>query len=567
MSDKKCKNESTEEKFNKYKKDIQNDRMFLFKINQILNDEYEELLEDIILLNEKQFMSELKNRTESELENIYSDKIFSEKKFNNVLEKGLNSIKTDYITDHQLLNHTYNNYTKNKNSKNSNIEFLINGYRRHCRREVDNEFATHICKSNLGKFILVKSNGKVEYVICSNCKKVYYSSMILCKCYQCNKEYYTELLPKTEDEFLLPATWENYHCKQICNEKIQCIKCQEPLYINLKTGMLNCLNKKCNFVSKASKILWICSICKEEFRSGAIPYNPLDLEIIKKIIKQTLFQKQKAHPSNVPCCKINVFFTEFYHKKKCNGILYTGEYNDDIIVLCEKCRAINFIDRFIWTCPKCGNKFKDEKNEKDSSVNEEKEEFDTINLNETKKSDKSANNNNSNNNNKNNINDYPNSRNKKIYLGFIKRSFLSSNRSLDNLENNNNQDFKNLNKNNNEFNIKKTKLNINENYTSEKYSSTIEPPSPSSFKKIYNSKLNQNNKINENNNKEKSLFNKSNNNNKNIEDDKMENNIDKKLSKFKRIRFHTVNDLNMNKKKKMKNLHLILLLSLDKKDY
>ena len=167
MSDKKCKNESTEEKFNKYKKDIQNDRMFLFKINQILNDEYEELLEDIILLNEKQFMSELKNRTESELENIYSDKIFSEKKFNNVLEKGLNSIKTDYITDHQLLNHTYNNYSKNKNSKNSNIEFLINGYRRHCRREVDNEFATHICKSNLGKFILVKSNGKVEYVICS----------------------------------------------------------------------------------------------------------------------------------------------------------------------------------------------------------------------------------------------------------------------------------------------------------------------------------------------------------------------------------------------------------------
>ena len=536
MSYGKSKNESIEDKFNKYQKDIKNERIFLFKINQLLNEEYEEIFEDILVLNEKQFMSELKNRVESELESIYSDKILSEKKFNNFLEKGLNSIKSDYISDHQIVTDAYDNYSKNKNSKKNQSEFLTHGYRRHCAREVDNHFATHICNSNLGKFILAKKSGKVEFVICSNCRKVYFSNMILCKCYKCSKEYYTEILSKNDDEFLLPATWENYHCKQICNEKIQCIKCQETLYINLKTGMLNCLNKKCNFVSKANKIMWTCSICQEDFKSGAIPYNPLDLEIIKKIIKQTLLQGQRAHPSRVPCCKTNVFFTEFSHKKKCNGILYTGEYNDDIVVVCEKCRAINFIDRFVWTCPKCGNKFKDEKE------NEEKDHFVTIKLNEKKKSDHNYISNHG----------YSSTRNKIISLGNIKKPFYSNR----NIENTNNEDNKSLGKDK-ELNIKRNNLNINninDNYNSEKYSSTIEPPSPVSFKKIYNSRFNKKKKITAlNNSKEKEKESNSNYNNDNndilYKDNEGENkDADDKIHKFKRLRFYTVNDLNKQNK-------------------
>ena len=30
-----------------------------------------------------------------------------------------------------------------------------------------------------------------------------------------------------------------------------------------------------------------------------------------------------------------------------------------MIIVCEKCHSINFHERFIWTCPKCGKKFKD----------------------------------------------------------------------------------------------------------------------------------------------------------------------------------------------------------------
>ena len=68
-----------EEKYNRFKKDIQNERMFLFKINNLFTDEFEEMIDDILILNETQFMSQLKNRIESELEEIYSDKISSEK--------------------------------------------------------------------------------------------------------------------------------------------------------------------------------------------------------------------------------------------------------------------------------------------------------------------------------------------------------------------------------------------------------------------------------------------------------------------------------------------------------
>ena len=356
-----------EDKYEKYKKEILNEKMFSFRVNNLFMNEFEESIEDILILSENQFFIQIRNRVEAELEEIYSEKIFSDKKFLNLIDKGVNYIKSDYNQNYELLNNTYNIYTKNKNfSKNEKITFLTSKYRRHCINEVDNEFATHTCSNKLGKFILVERNGKTEFLICSNCKKVYYETMILCKCYKCNIEYYTEILPNKENEFILPATWDNYHCKQITKEKMKCIKCREIIYINLKTNMLLCLNKNCNFTSKPNKILWTCAICNQDFKSGAIPYNPLEIEIIKKVIKQTLYLKHYAHPNKVPCCKVNIFFSEFHHKKKCDGVLYTGELNNEVIIVCEKCHAINFYERFIWICPKCGNKFKDEGNKENT---------------------------------------------------------------------------------------------------------------------------------------------------------------------------------------------------------
>ena len=390
MKDSRNKIKEIEDKYSKYKKDILNERMLLFRINNLFSSEFEELIEDILILNEAQFFIQIKNRVEAELEEIYSDKIFSDQKFLTLIEKGINSIKSEYKQNSEFIQNAFNNYNKNKNHKNDfNNKLLTSNYRRHCINEVDNEFATHNCSAKLGKFLLIEKNGKIEFLVCTNCKKVYYDSMILCKCYKCNAEYYTEILPNDENEFILPATWDNYHCKQITKEKIKCIKCREIMYINLKTNMLVCLNKNCNFSTKPNKILWTCSICNQDFKSGAMPYNPLELEVVKKVIKQTLYLKQYAHPNKVPCCKVNVFFTEFHHKKKCEGVLYTGELNHEVIIVCEKCHAVNFYERFIWTCPKCGNKFKDI-NERENSLSEDS--FEKISnfksSEDTKKSDK-----------------------------------------------------------------------------------------------------------------------------------------------------------------------------------
>ena len=148
---------------------------------------------------------------------------------------------------------------------------------------------------------------------------------------------------------------------------MSCIKCKSPFYLNMKTGMLNCSNKNCQFISKPKRILWTCNNCKKDFTSEAIVYNPLDVEIIQKAIKQTLLLKHRAHPNKMPCCRLNIFFTEFYHKKTCKGILYLGEINDELIIVCEKCHAINYYSRFIWTCPKCQTKFRTKKKERTQS--------------------------------------------------------------------------------------------------------------------------------------------------------------------------------------------------------
>ena len=40
-----------------------------------------------------------------------------------------------------------------------------------------------------------------------------------------------------------------------------------------------------------------------------------------------------------------------------------------MIVVCEKCQAINLYERYIWTCPQCLKKFKDIKNTEDINKN------------------------------------------------------------------------------------------------------------------------------------------------------------------------------------------------------
>ena len=362
-------------KLSKFEQDIKNQKNFNEYLITLFSTEYDEIINDILNLKEDLFIDQIKEGVCLALEDIYTDYCLTEPRVVKLISKNIEEIKNKYKQDFSLVNNSLNNFEKNNNKK-RNIYFLSNLFRKHCINT--EEILSHNCLSKEKdgekncRFIIVNNNNnfnnnynlennkkEIKFVFCENCKKVYYSSFILSHCYKCKVDYYTSLLNPEENPDMLLATWENYHCPQLINEKMKCINCHEYFYINMKNGLLNCLNKKCAFISKPNRILWTCCTCKKEFKSGAIPYNPLDIQVTKKLIVQTLLLKHKAHPKKTVCgCKLNIFFTDFFHNKKCKGILYQSELDDNTIIVCEKCKMITYIDRFIWTCPKCKKKFK-----------------------------------------------------------------------------------------------------------------------------------------------------------------------------------------------------------------
>ena len=360
MSNQNIKTDENEiKKYELFKKDIQNIVSFNEKIRNIYQSELDEIFQDILIISKEDFLSFIKNGVNLLLIDMYSDLIFKNNTLIEIKEKCENDINIEYNSHFEKLKKYWKIYERENKNKNISQNNYLTHFRKHCSNT--EKFAYHNCQNSQSKFYIIEENNIQKYVICINCKKVYLSNMILCHCTNCNVDFYSNILKKNEDQNLLLATWEKYHCDKIVNEKMKCLKCKNDLYLNLKKNLLICLNPKCNFSSLPEKITWSCNVCGIEFKSNAIIYNPLQNEYIKRIIKQTLYIKHKAHPNKLPCCNLNIFFTDFYHKKDCKGILFIGELNHKIIIVCERCKAFNFYDRFIWTCPKCGIRFRDKK--------------------------------------------------------------------------------------------------------------------------------------------------------------------------------------------------------------
>ena len=344
-------------KVNQLREDIKNVDIFEKKLANLIKIEFDSIVNDILLLEPDPFINRIERGLYFSLENLYSDSCLSDQKLKSIVEKLIDQKKAEYSSIAQLLRNQWHTYVYSKKYILKREDILTN-FRKHCINT--SNIAKHNCGSLNANFILVKDKeNNITFVICISCKKVYYSSFIYCHCDHCNIDFYTNLLNQDENSDYMIATWEKYHCPQIINEKMKCIQCNETFYINMKTGMLTCLNKNCNYTSLSDKITWTCNICQKEFKSKAIIYNPLQTKMVKNAIRQTLLLKHRAHPNYLPCCKLNVFFIEFFHKKICRGILYEGELNDKMIIVCDKCHAINYYERFIWTCPECLRKFQD----------------------------------------------------------------------------------------------------------------------------------------------------------------------------------------------------------------
>ena len=361
------KKDEIDKKYKAFQNDIKDYNNFSEKIKNLFLYEIDNIFEDILITNETDFISSIQNGVEMQLTDMYSEYFLNDKNYLKIFEQNLNYTKNYYKKNYNIIKNAKNFY-ESLIFNNTTLEpYYLIRYRKHCCESP--MYAHHSCeRKKPNKFLIITENieelnekQEILFVYCYLCNKVYKSNYFYAYCIICNTSYFSNILKKDENPNLLPATWSNYHCEQIINDKMKCIKCKKILYLNLETKMLECQNKNCGFESKPSRILWTCNHCKTEFKSDAIVFNPLELENIKKVVKQTLQTKHKAHPNRMPCCKINTFFTPFYHKKDCPGILYVGDFNNKIIIVCEKCKAINFYDRFIWTCPKCGTRFRDKK--------------------------------------------------------------------------------------------------------------------------------------------------------------------------------------------------------------
>ena len=326
------------------------------QIAEIYNYLYEDYFHLILCLTKTSFFEKI-NKQVKEAISFSNSLDFQTSSNLKLIPKIKEDLAKKYDNDYKILSMEYQNFIKNRNNYN-----YLTHFRKHCAQT--GNFALHNCSSKKqGKFIEVKIKNKnnieeTSYAICTECKQCYLSHFILMVCIPCNKKYFSEVLGENENENILPATWEKYHCGPIINEIMKCIKCHDLLYLNLTNKQLVCLNKNCNFVSKPESILWKCFICSTDFRSSAKIYNPLEFKILKKSINFALIMRRKAAPRQLPCgCEKDISKLTFFHKEECKGEVYKGILIDKEIIVCSKCHAINFEEKYTWICPVCSVKF------------------------------------------------------------------------------------------------------------------------------------------------------------------------------------------------------------------
>ena len=358
------------ESIQSFEKDISSEQINS-KLITLFETEISEVFPNILCTSKKEFINYIESKIKSNLIEQYSNDnislIFKNKKFTDIFNKNMAILHEKYSLYIKELTESWDNYKKQLLLKEINKEELFfYNFRKHCIKT--GKYALHKCsKHKYGEFLSVLHKSSIDgtlsvrYVICTKCKKAYFTSLFLNYCKDCDVTYYSNKLSSKEKSEYQLATYDPPHCNSLFNKKIKCPKCLKNfLYINLNTNKLYCLNKKCNFVCNTENSNWKCDICKISFNTNIKVYNPLEIQNVKDAIKLSLLIRKKAHPIRMICCnEINVYNSVFYHNKNCKGILYLGELDKNSIIICQKCKAINYFKNFIWTCPSCGKRFKE----------------------------------------------------------------------------------------------------------------------------------------------------------------------------------------------------------------
>ena len=366
----------------KIKEKNENEQIDYKTIQNIIQKEFIDSCEKILIENQSKFIEEYFTKIILIIKNIYGDDIFQKSKSLNkiIYQNKMDFIKNIYNPMFKLCSLAIKQYSTNNIKENKNFSFsYLNNFRPHCmnpekNNNLDKNYALHICG---GKFILIidylndnniNNNINVNnnsYIICTKCKKCYFPDSIPMICCFCYTFYYSEIISENvKNKNCYLATWSKYHCKNINNEKMSCIKCGEDFY--LRNNKLFC--KKCKFEIEPNNIIWTCLICNSDFNSNAKIYNPLEFKEAQLILKNALLYKKIVKPIELPCkCITNETQIEqmnFYHKiknninkKECKGLLYFYEINNKKFIVCSLCLNIYTINKFKWSCPICFRPF------------------------------------------------------------------------------------------------------------------------------------------------------------------------------------------------------------------
>ena len=348
-------------------------------------DEYNDIYEKIFNLSQIEFITNLRKRVKISFKDKIS--LFSEVSINKI-ETYFNE---NYYFPDLKISLIAKKHILKQNNKENEKNYFDGEIIPHCDKDKYNNYYLHSCGERFHFFRYKISTKNIEnennsnfffrkiydyFLYCKKCDKIYKSSMIKLKCFYTGKIFYSKLMNNNDCcKDICYATWKKYHCNAIINDTIKCQKCKNSFIYNKEKNILIC--QKCKLEISASKIKFLCLICKKEFTSEVKIYNPLEYKCLKISIKDAIINKELAFPKYMGCqCNIDINSTQFFHKSTCNGTLYLGEFNDQKIVVCAKCDSMNVYEEFIWTCPKCLKRFKISKNnnndndeEKDNKIN------------------------------------------------------------------------------------------------------------------------------------------------------------------------------------------------------
>ena len=354
----------TNPKLKLFQSDFSDEKKFESNLEKLFQYIFLNIFPNILNLPRIDFMNSLMTSVKSILEEQYSSEIYSNEKFFSLFLSVNKIFEKKYKDYNQILSNAWDNYSNENNS-------YFTDFKKHCGKT--QEKAMHLCNKNnkneTGNYIIVFLKNEIKFLICEKCRKSYYANLFINFCQNCKCNYYSGLISQKENAISQLATYTTPHCDSIVNEKIPCNKCKNPLYYNFKDNMVECKNVGCIYKTRPNYGNWKCNICNTYFKSDIKLYNHFDLLYLKRIYGIALLIKQKAHPGVLPCCQdLDEKNLIFRHKKDCSGILYFWILNTKIIVICEKCKAINYFNRFIWTCPNCGLHFRAKKEEMEEKI-------------------------------------------------------------------------------------------------------------------------------------------------------------------------------------------------------